>query len=911
MFVRSMLPLELSVKLAEDDRITTTGKFENLTVEILSNQPIRSVEYMVSPAEPEDGSDYMEAICEGSIFEKNMEIKELKLPPGKSSLWIDVVTWLGETETCEIELESQIGYTSAPEENALIEVENGTYLISNELLLFPAPSASRKEIEELLEKYDGEIVGEIYFMNQYQVRFSEKDKDVLDEIKGKLEQEPLVEEVYYNLSLEAQPDLLPNDTKYDSWDVSEPGGNNWSLECIDAPGAWEYQDEMETVKVGVIDSFLDYEHPDLEIDPSRTSILPTDDFATLESLKEYYDRYADSHQCKGDPAGCVFCSQKDHGTHCAGILGALSNNGRGISGVNWNTEIYFTTWWYYTIPEEGQLSSWSTVNGWMYDIVYMAMSGCRVISVSVSSSQPSQPNNYEESTAKFYDRSIQRLEEAGYDFIIAKSAGNANDDFYNYALNRIMTGGDHSDAHTIVVGAMENRSSLVNRLASWIGGYNRIYNYASYSNYGSGVDIAAPGTDIYSTVYGNEYSNMSGTSMATPIVAGTASLLYSIEDNLTYDLVKSILCGTGVGYCAKGTNAYSIINAREAVEWVRENATQIPEKETPRLGFVTGLVQDAATGEMIENAAVRVTNEATGAVAEAYVDQGTYYLTMPLGQYTMEFSAADYLPETIYHVEITEGIVTYNVLLNLVPDEPSQGIAEGKIINAFDASAIPMASLTVYKGINQTSGQPVTSVISNERGEYNLSLEPGNYTILATAQGYISSAAGIVVISGEKRENQNCTLTPVLNPGEARIVLTWGQFPSDLDSHLVGPSPDGDQFHIYYSNKNHYYQNDLYNNLDVDDTSSYGPETTSIYTGLNGTYTYYVHNYSDRNSSTSSTLSTSGAQVKLYMAGWNEPLVYYVPSQPGTVWEVFSIENGVIRPTNSMSFVSSPGEVGQ
>lgn len=209
------------------------------------------------------------------------------------------------------------------------------------------------------------------------------------------DQEPVtttgVFEHHFNLSIETVPDRIPDDSKYDSWDVSKPGGNNWGLECIDAPGAWEYQDEMSTVKVGLIDSSLDFDHPDLQIDLSRASILATEDFATLEELENYYNRYADSHECIGNPDECVFCSQKDHGTHCAGIMAALANNGKGVSGVNWNAETYFATWWYYTIPQKGQLRMTDSVYGWVYDITRLAMSGCRVISISVGTSAVTDP----------------------------------------------------------------------------------------------------------------------------------------------------------------------------------------------------------------------------------------------------------------------------------------------------------------------------------------------------------------------------------------------------------------------------------------------------------------------------------------------------------------------------------------
>ena len=127
---------------------------------------------------------------------------------------------------------------------------------------------------------------------------------------------------------------------------------------------------------------------------------------------------------------------------------------------------------------------------------------------------------------------------------------------------------------------------------------------------------------------------------------------------------------------------------------------------------------------------------------------------------------------------------------------------------------------------------------------------------------------------------------------------------------MVGPAPGG-RFHTFYHNKNYYYNGMQYDNLDVDDITSYGPETTSVYVGLDGTYTFYVHNYTDRGSSTSSRMSTSGAQVKLYMAGMEEPLVFNVPNQPGTLWKVFSVNDGEVTPINTMSFHENPDTIGQ
>ena len=127
---------------------------------------------------------------------------------------------------------------------------------------------------------------------------------------------------------------------------------------------------------------------------------------------------------------------------------------------------------------------------------------------------------------------------------------------------------------------------------------------------------------------------------------------------------------------------------------------------------------------------------------------------------------------------------------------------------------------------------------------------------------------------------------------------------------MIGPSPDG-KFHIAFYNQNYYYNNVLYDNLDVDDITSYGPETTSVYVGVDGEYTFYVHDYSNKFSSTSSVMATSGAQVKVYIAGVEEPIVYNVPNQPGTLWKVFTVKNGEVTPINQMSFEMDPDKVGQ
>lgn len=152
---------------------------------------------------------------------------------------------------------------------------------------------------------------------------------------------------------------------------------------------------------------------------------------------------------------------------------------------------------------------------------------------------------------------------------------------------------------------------------------------------------------------------------------------------------------------------------------------------------------------------------------------------------------------------------------------------------------------------------------------------------------------------------------PILSENEYRIVLTWHDEPRDLDSHLTGPTADGDTFHVYYSNKIYSENGEIVAKLDHDDITSYGPETvtTIVNADLNGVYRYSVHDYTNRASESSYALSLSGAQVRVYTAD-GLAAEYYVPvNVEGTAWQVFEIVDGTISPVNSMYYENSPSKV--
>jgi uncharacterized protein YfaP (DUF2135 family) len=151
-----------------------------------------------------------------------------------------------------------------------------------------------------------------------------------------------------------------------------------------------------------------------------------------------------------------------------------------------------------------------------------------------------------------------------------------------------------------------------------------------------------------------------------------------------------------------------------------------------------------------------------------------------------------------------------------------------------------------------------------------------------------------------------------------KIVLTWGSTPNDLDSHLTGPDGNGGRFHVYYANRDYFQDatsgNGVSVDLDYDDTSSYGPESTTIRNPAPGDYYFYVYDYSDGGSTDSTVLSHSGATVTVYKQGQvtNGTVFRVDGSSPGTNWTVFKLtvaNNGAVTVTrvNNYSYADPYG----
>lgn len=181
------------------------------------------------------------------------------------------------------------------------------------------------------------------------------------------------------------------------------------------------------------------------------------------------------------------------------------------------------------------------------------------------------------------------------------------------------------------------------------------------------------------------------------------------------------------------------------------------------------------------------------------------------------------------------------------------GTVTGIVTNALTGQ--PIAGATVR--VDGSSASTTTGA----DGRFTLSGAPsGTRTLRTSANGFITETR-VMNIPANSTVDQSIALTPGRPGGEITIVLTWGSQPADLDAHLSGPDRSSGRFHLYYFNPAAP-SLDPYATLDVDDITSFGPETITISrdptTGLfvAGEYRYWVHNFS-----TSPEFDVSNARV--------------------------------------------------
>lgn len=267
---------------------------------------------------------------------------------------------------------------------------------------------------------------------------------------------------------------------------------------IQLPDAWKITTGDSRITVAVIDTGLDIHHPDLQgniwTNPLEAEGKPGVDDDSNGFVDDIHGwDFVKNQPLTGDEEG--------HGTHCAGIIGAVGNNGIGVAGVNWNVKLMGIRF----LDSRG---------GGSLDLALKAVQYATLMKVHIMSNSWGG-GGYSE----ILKNAIQEANNQGILFVAAAGNNGENTDVMpsypsSYPMENILS-----------VAAISNQGRL-----------------AHFSNFGEEtVDIAAPGQNIMSTLPQGRYESFSGTSMATPYVAGAAALVLSRENLTAKDLKNRLL----------------------------------------------------------------------------------------------------------------------------------------------------------------------------------------------------------------------------------------------------------------------------------------------------------------------------------------------------------------------------------
>lgn len=279
----------------------------------------------------------------------------------------------------------------------------------------------------------------------------------------------------------------------------------WGVKKIQAPEAWETTAGDPNVIVAVVDTGVDYNHPDLQ-----GQVIKGPDFGNNDA----------------DPM-----DDQGHGSHVAGTIAALADNGQGVAGVAYRTKILAIK----VLGSDGSGDMAAIAKG----ILKAQEMGAKVINLSLGGEQD----------ARTIRDAVDQVTAKGALCVVA--AGNENTTRNTYPA---------AYASVLSVGATDTNDRR-----------------ASFSNYGTYVDIAAPGTGILSSTE-KDYKKHDGTSMASPHAAGVAALLLAQNPALTPSQLKAVMERNGdptTGF----KNGILRLNALKALDAVKSGALPEPKPE--------------------------------------------------------------------------------------------------------------------------------------------------------------------------------------------------------------------------------------------------------------------------------------------------------------------------------------------
>ena len=615
--------------------------------------------------------------------------------------------------------------------------------------------------------------------------------------------------------------------------------DQWGPQKVNAQTAWNVTRGASSVKVAVVDC---------GVFSQATGRAAPDGQAGHPDLR---GRVVANQDFTG--SSTAFDDYCNHGTHVAGIIGAAGNNATGISGLAPQVSLMNVK----VLGDGGSGTTSNIVNG----IVWAAQNGAKVVNMSL-----------------------------GRD----GACSNSERDAINYAWGQgvvVVAAAGNSGASSS--GAPANCPNVISVAATTSSDAR-----ASYSNYGTNVDVAAPGSSIVSSIRTGGYEYFSGTSMASPHVAALAGLLFSQNTSASaqsvVDRIRTTsdpVSGTGTLWAWGRINAAAALNAGSSPPVATPTNTAIPTLTptstpttnpvptrvacpSPRPAIQLSTVVSSASslsvtvqagaGVVREIAFRDFRNAAVSIGGQTNVSNSfTYRPTTYASQLPFTVSRPNPSQATTVSLTVTDDCGPWSTFVGVGPGGSQRGTVAGTVRNA--STSQPISGVTVsVRGLSR-------SATTNNSGVYSIADVPaGTVTLDVSAAGFTTQSAQATVTAGQTA-TANVNLTPVSsNPADITVSLTWGAAPDDLDIHLSGPTTNGQRFHLYWNDRDAA----SYATLSPDDHDGNGPESVTIKrdpsTGawVPGEYRVWAHNYSGTPGFSSSsgrvTVTRSGQTLAVY-----------------------------------------------
>lgn len=356
--------------------------------------------------------------------------------------------------------------------------ENASHYFENEIVVRFRHNPDQRQLREIardLHSEPGRKLGYTYVFQSDNMSFKEL-KQYFSSKWNPLYTEPHYMYLTNEKKLFKPDENIPNDLLFSRY--------QWNLPATETNRGWGLGKGSKNVVVAVVDTGVDLDHPDLkgQILSGHNVVKPSE--------KPY------------DDVG--------HGTHVAGIISALVNNGKGVAGMTWYNKVMPVK----VLDQSGSGTTYSVAEG----IIWAADHGAKVINLSLG--------NYAQ--AEFLHDAIKYAYDK--DVVLVAATGNDNTERPGYPA-----------AYPEVFAVSATDSSM---------------HRASFSNYGDYVDVMAPGASIASTYPGNRYAALSGTSMASPHVSALAALVRSVNPDLTNKEVMDLMRSNVIDLGTPGHDKY-------------------------------------------------------------------------------------------------------------------------------------------------------------------------------------------------------------------------------------------------------------------------------------------------------------------------------------------------------------------